>query len=281
MRFGSIMEGKEFRMIIGNPREDFFTRHFIFIGDDILLDSSDSLPDEDVVQKCIDGGLVKDSYAEVDADYSAFMLKEGSSVPEGCKTIPLRHFFWIVKSDEEKKNAVVSKLGGLAARAHRFLMLRAKYRFCPVCGKPLSDDDTFNARKCGSCGKIFFPQIEPAVIVLVSRGDEILLVKDRKRATSFFSCVAGFVEHGESLEQSVEREVMEETGISIKNIRYVGSQPWPFPDQLMLAFTADYASGEIRLQEEELVDGGWFKRDSLPEIPRPGSVAYNLIMGFF
>ena len=126
-----------------------------------------------------------------------------------------------------------------------------------------------------------FPRIEPAVIVLVSRGDEILLVKNQNRSKNFYSCVAGFVEMGESLEHAVEREVMEETGISIKNLRYVGSQSWTFPDQLMLAFTADYAGGEIKLQEEELSDGGWFNRSSLPEIPKPGSVAYNLIMGYF
>ncbi len=269
-------------MIVGKPGKDFLERHFIFIGDDILLDAdSTSLPGENVIRECISGSLVKDSFSEPECAYSAFMLKDESPVPEGCRKIKLREYFWISKSEEEKKSARFSLIGGLAARAHGFLRLREMYKFCPTCGSPLRDDDKFSAKRCTGCSRILFPRIEPAVIVLVSRGDEILLVKNQNRSKNFYSCVAGFVEMGESLEHAVEREVMEETGISIKNLRYVGSQSWTFPDQLMLAFTADYAGGEIKLQEEELSDGGWFNRSSLPEIPKPGSVAYNLIMGYF
>ena len=269
-------------MVKGRPDVDFLGRQFIFIGDEILLEQdSDNLPTESTVRECIDSDVVQDSFSEPEYDYSAFMLKDESPMPKDCKKIPLRTYFWITKSDEEKKSAKLSLNGGLAARAHGFLRLREKYHFCPNCGSPLCDDEKFSAKRCTKCSQILFPRIEPAVIVLVSRGEEILLVKNQNRAKTFYSCVAGFVEMGESLEHAVEREVMEETGISIKNLRYVGSQPWPFPDQLMLAFTADYAGGEIKLQEEELSDGGWFKRSSLPEIPKPGSVAYNLIMGTF
>ena len=109
----------------------------------------------------------------------------------------------------------------------------------------------------------------------------MLLVKNKNRKYDTYACVSGFVELGETLEQAVKREVLEETGICIKNIRYTGSQSWPFPDQLMLAFLADYESGEIKIQESELDDAKWFSRDNLPEIPKRGSVAHNLIMGFF
>ena len=102
-----------------------------------------------------------------------------------------------------------------------------------------------------------------------------------QRNTDVFSCIAGFVELGESLEQCVAREVREETSLEIKNIKYVGSQSWPFPDQLMLAYTADYDAGEINVQEEELSEAKWFRRDNLPSIPKAGSVAYNLINGKF
>lgn len=107
-----------------------------------------------------------------------------------------------------------------------------------------------------------------------------MLVKNKNRTRDVYSCVAGFVEAGESAEQCVEREVMEETGIKIQNVRYIGSQSWPFPDQLMLAFRAEYLDGKIKVQEEELDDAAWFKKDSLPPLPFEGSVAYNLISIF-
>ena len=195
--------------------------------------------------------------------------------------MPLRQFFWEVKTKEEQDYALPSKLGRLAARAHSFLCLRQTYIFCPSCGTKLEVDKEQIAKVCPNCGRLDFPRIEPAAIVLVSKGDEILLVKNKNRAQHFFSCVAGFVEQGETIEECVAREVKEETNIDIQDIRYVGSQSWPFPDQLMLAFTAAYRGGEIKIQEEEIAEAAWFSRSRLPEIPRPGSVAYNLIMGKF
>ena len=281
--------------IISNSLECFGKYHLIFSGNELVvcgleadaLDSdslmltAENLPDISVLELCLSQQVASDWYTETGLDYTALMLETDSPLPPGCALIPLRHFFWVTKTLEERNRGEPSFIGGLAARAHGFLELRRSYRFCPECGRPLADDETFTARKCTGCGKLLFPRIETAIIVIVSRGDEVLLTKNRTRLTDIYSCVAGFVEHGESLEQCVAREVLEETNISIKNIRYVGSQAWPFPDQLMLAFTADYESGEIKIQEEELSDAGWFKRSALPKIPRPGSVAYNLITGKF
>ena len=115
----------------------------------------------------------------------------------------------------------------------------------------------------------------------MSKADEILLAQHKNRGDGMYSCIAGFVEMGETIENAVKREVLEETGITVKNIRYVGSQAWPFPDQLMLAFRAEYESGEITIQEDELSDAQWFKRQTLPKVPGPGSVAHNLINGEF
>lgn len=275
--------------IISTPSTDFLALHFIFSEKSILIKDDSSattldesvLPDENTLRLCIKNQIASDWYSETDKNYTAAMLEPESPLPAGYKLIMLRQFFWDSKIDSQKKTSVNSTLGGLAARAHGFLKLREKYRFCPTCGKPLVDDIKFTARKCTGCSKTFFPQIEPAIIVLVSKGNQILLAKSKTVASSFYSCIAGFVEHGESAEETVAREVMEETGIKVKNIKYKGSQPWPFPDQLMLAYTAEYESGEIKIQEDEIQDAGWFDRDKIPATPNPGSVAYNLIHDHF
>ena len=133
------------------------------------------------------------------------------------------------------------------------------------------------SKRCTQCGKEVWPQLATAVIVLIHRGDEVLLVHAKNFKTDFYGLVAGFVETGETLEEAVHREVMEETGIKIKNVTYFGSQPWPYPSGLMVGFTADYVSGEIRLQRSELSKGDWFSKDNLPTIPEKLSIARMLI----
>ena len=110
-------------------------------------------------------------------------------------------------------------------------------------------------------------------------GNEILLARHLQRNQDVYACIAGFMEAGETAEHAVRREILEETGISVKNIHYLGSQSWQFPDQLMLAFTAEYESGEINVQKEELIEAGWFDRNNCPATPQPGSIAYRLIHG--
>lgn len=141
----------------------------------------------------------------------------------------------------------------------------------------MQEHQTLTARECPECRNLIFPRIEPCIIVLVSRDDEILLARHVQRNQNIYACIAGFMEAGETAEQAVAREIMEETGITVRNIRYYGSQSWPFPSQLMLGFTAEYESGEIKLQEDELSDAQWFHRDNCPASPPPGSIAYRLI----
>lgn len=241
------------------------------------LFSEKDLPDEESVKKCFTEQIISDWYTETGLDYSAYMLENDTPVPACCDLISLKDFMWSCKNYSEKKKGLNSSLGGLAARAYGFLQLRQTYRFCPSCGEKMIDDSVETARRCPKCSKLLFPRIEPAIIVLVKKKNEFLLVKNKRSKTGLWGCVAGFIEHGESAEQCVEREIMEETGLTVKNIKYVGSQPWPFPDQLMIAFTAEYKSGEIKIQEEELSDAKWFNKKNLPEIYGPGSVAYNLI----
>ncbi len=164
-----------------------------------------------------------------------------------------------------------------AVRGRQFAQFGSHSRFCPKCGVR-TERLAFNAQRCPECGFEIYPTITPACIVLVKRGDdEILMVRSLTFKTNMYGLVAGFVEAGESLEQCVERELAEETSIRVKNLRYFGSQPWPFPSTMMVGFVADYASGEVRLQREELAAGGFFHRDNLPELPRKMSIARKMI----
>ena len=149
-------------------------------------------------------------------------------------------------------------------------------KFCGVCGGQMHFH-TDISKRCEMCGKEVWPQLATAVIVLIHRGDEILLARGRNFRSDFYGLIAGFVETGETLEEAVRREVMEETGLTVKNIRYFDSQPWPYPSGLMVGFTADYESGEIHLQREELQKAGWFNRTNLPKLPEKLSIARRLI----
>ena len=149
-------------------------------------------------------------------------------------------------------------------------------RYCPTCGVP-TVQETPIMKKCPQCGLEMYPPIATAIIVLIQRGDEILLVHNRAFKRDYYGLVAGFLEAGESLEECVHREVMEETGLTIKNLRYFGSQTWPYPSGLMVGFTAEYESGTIKLQEDELTAGAFYSRDNLPQIPKKMSIARKLI----
>jgi NAD+ diphosphatase len=133
------------------------------------------------------------------------------------------------------------------------------------------------SRICNKCGFVAYPRISPVCIVLISRGDEILLARSPHFSPGMYSALAGFVEAGESLEAGVHREVREEVGIEICNLLWFGSQSWPFPHSLMLGFMADYAGGTLLLQEEEIEDAQWFRRDHLPALPHPSTIAYRMI----
>ena len=163
-----------------------------------------------------------------------------------------------------------------AGKCQELLYWDQNTKFCGVCGAPMRLD-TDISKKCTECGKEVWPQLATAVITLIHRGDEVLLVRARNFRTDHYGLVAGFVETGETLEEAAAREALEETGVTINNIRYFASQPWPYPCGLMVGFHADYVSGEIHLQHSEIAKGGWFRRDNLPTIPEPLSIARMLL----
>jgi len=168
-----------------------------------------------------------------------------------------------------------------ASRARQLLNWRLTHRFCGACGTPLVRHATERAMHCPQCDLFSYPRINPVVITLVSCGDLILLAHKAGGLYPFWSIIAGFVEANETLEAAVAREVNEEVGLRIKNIRYATSQPWPFPNNLMIGFTAEYAEGAIRPDGEEIGEAGWFGRDNLPPVPSRVSIARRLIDAFF
>ncbi len=170
-------------------------------------------------------------------------------------------------------------LFALAGRALQFIDWDRTHQFCGRCGTPTQHRAGERARECPACGLIVYPRIAPAVMCLIRRGREILLARSPRFPPRMYSALAGFVEPGESLEQCLAREVLEETGISIANARYFASQPWPFPHSLMIAFVADYAGGEITPAPDEIEDAQWFSIDALPKLPNRISIARRLIDG--
>ena len=163
-----------------------------------------------------------------------------------------------------------------AGKAFQILNWDQNTRYCPACGVPTKQISDIG-KKCPECRQEFYPHISPAIIVRIQKEDSILMVRAKNFRGTYYGLVAGFLEAGETLEECVHREVMEETGIRIKNLKYFGSQPWPYPSGVMIGFTADYESGEIKLQDEELSAGAFFRKDNLPEIPKKLSLARKLI----
>lgn len=172
----------------------------------------------------------------------------------------------------------------LAGRALQYVDWDRSHQFCSRCGAPASLGETERVKKCGACGLSMYPRLAPAIIVAITRegqnGRDILLARNHRYPPGMYSVLAGFVEPGESLEECVTREVFEEVGIRVRDIRYFGSQPWPFPHSLMVGFTAVYDSGDFVLEDEEIAEARWFPADRLPLVPPGMSIARQLIDAF-
>jgi NAD+ diphosphatase len=169
----------------------------------------------------------------------------------------------------------------LAGRAIQVLEWERSHRFCGRCGTAtVAHPQGERARICSACSFSSYPRINPCVIVAVTRGEEILLARATRFNRPMFSTLAGFIEAGETAEETLLREVQEEVGVLVSNPRYFGSQSWPFPGNLMLGFHADYVRGDIVIQEDEIAEAAFFHYSALPEIPPPGSIAHALIMDF-
>jgi len=200
----------------------------------------------------------------------AVELAEGTIPPAGMTFEGLRQLYGRLGED----------LFWIATRAVQIIDWDRTHHFCGRCGTPLRIKSTERAKECPRCGLLHFPRLAPAIIVLVERGKELLLARSRHFMPGMHSVLAGFVEPGESLEEAVVREVREEVRIDVKDIKYFGSQPWPFPHSLMIGFTATYGGGEIIIDNTEIEEAGWFTVDNLPRIPGEISIARKLIDWF-
>ncbi len=209
-------------------------------------------------------GILKGIY------YSALTVDDISDIPENTEFMNVRHLYRTGNED----------LFSLAGLGRQIADWDRTFRYCGNCGTLTENHHEERAKICPDCGHTSYPLIAPAMICSVTRGDEILLARGIKFTQPVYSVLAGFVEPGETLEETVAREIMEETGISVKNIKYFGNQPWPFSSSLMIAFTAEYKSGELKIDEKEIIDAGWFTQDNLPMLPTPYSIARSLIMDF-
>jgi NAD+ diphosphatase len=189
-------------------------------------------------------------------------LPGDAEAPPGAVFLDLRQLF----------GRLSEALMAVAGRAVQIVEWERSHQFCGACASPTVRHDKARSRVCPRCKLEAYPRISPAIIVLVERGAEVLLARSPHFPPEFYSALAGFVDPGESAEQAVHREVHEETGILVKNVRYFGSQPWPFPNSLMLGFQADYAGGTLRPDPEEIEDANFFKADALPRT-FPGKVS--------
>jgi NAD+ diphosphatase len=197
-------------------------------------------------------------------------ISETAAVPDNMALRGLRYLY----------GRLEESLHRAAMKAVHTLEWDRTSRYCGYCGMETIRTRGMVAKECPCCELLIFPRISPAVIVLVERGNKVLLARVKRFTSELYSILAGFVELGETLEEAVRREIGEEVGIRVKNIRYFGSQPWPFPDSLMIGFTAEYESGEIRIDETEIADAGWFDPEKLPTIPGKISIARELIDWF-
>jgi len=199
--------------------------------------------------------------------FYAAELPAAVPLPEGYCLLGARELYGRVPDEEV----------ALAAYALRIIDFDRSTRFCGRCGKKTRPLRTERAKFCTDCNRIIYPRLSPAIIVLIRKGDQILLARSPRFPAGMYSVIAGFVEPGECLEETIHREVSEEVGVAVKNIRYFGSEPWPFPDSLMIGFVADHAGGEIIIDNKEIEDAGWFCRDTLPLLPSPMSISRALI----
>jgi len=197
-------------------------------------------------------------------------LAEDVEYPEGLSVHGLRQLFGLLEEE----------MFYLAGRAFQIMRWDQNSLYCGRCGKPTLPQTNEYAKICPRCGLIDYPQAAPAIIAAIVKDNQILLARAVKFMSYFYSVLAGFVNPGESLEECVIREIREEVGIEIKNIKYFGSQPWPFPNSLMIAFTAEYAGGEITIEKTEIIDAGWYTADNLPKTPVSISIASRLIDWF-
>jgi NAD+ diphosphatase len=197
----------------------------------------------------------------------AIVLSDDFVPPAGWRLAGLRALFF----------RVPEALVAIGARAFQVVEWDRTHRFCGRCGTPTRDKAGERAKECPACGYVAYPRVSPAMMALVTRGRELLLARAHRFPAGMYSALAGFVEPGETIEDCIRREVKEEVGVDVGELTYFASQSWAFPHSLMIAYTAEYAGGELVPDGEEIADVRWFPADALPQMPPSLSIARRLI----
>lgn len=243
---------------------------FVFYGDKLLLEKKNekyTIPFQPAPPLLLAHQTTVHKIASLD-EKSSFTYAIHESIEESDK--------YVMIGLRASYDYLGEPLYNAAGKAYEILHWDENSQFCPACGTK-TIQTTAISKQCPKCERELYPSISTAILVLVCKGDSILLVHARNFKGTFKGLVAGFLETGETLEECVAREVLEETGLSIKNITYFGNQAWPYPSGLMVGFIADYESGEINLQDEELSSAAFYTKDNLPELPRKLSLARKMI----
>jgi NAD+ diphosphatase len=261
----------DFKAPPGEPRAALW---FIYQDEKLIVKyngDSISIPRASDLQP-VNLALIRDQYLGALDGRLCFAaeLPPDAQIPNGCAAKGLRELFGLLED----------KFIWVAGRANQLVDWDQSHQFCGRCAHPTEGKTDERAKICPRCGLINYPRLSPAIIVAVCKDNQLLLAHNKRFRAGYYSVLAGFVEPGESLEDCVKREVFEEVNIKVNNISYFGSQPWPFPNSLMVAFTADYAGGEIKVNPEEIVEAAWFAADSLPPIPPKITIARWLIDWF-
>ena len=246
--------------------------YFVCLGDQLLSISEQGIPRPVTADefRWVDLSVDYKHYLGRWEGRACYALAANGAVPAGFAVSGLRAWLGRVEPD----------FFSLAGRAKQIVEWHRDHRHCGRCGVVNRDHPSDRAKLCPSCGLTTYPRLSPSIIVLVRRGEEMLLARNEAWPTGMYSTLAGFVEPGESIEQTVHREVGEEVGLTISNLRYLGSQSWPFPNSLMLGFHADYQGGEIVPQPGEIADARWFHYRRLPNIPGGTAISRWLIDAF-
>ena len=250
--------------------------YFVCLGDEILSISEQGIPRPVTADefRWVDLDVTYRHYLGRWGNQGCFALAAerpaGSAALEGFAVTGLRAWLGRVEPD----------FFYLAGRAKQIVEWHRDHRYCGRCGSLNEEHPTDRAKHCSECGLTTYPRLSPSIIVLVRNGEDMLLARNVAWPTGMYSTLAGFVEPGESIEQTVHREVAEEVGLRVTNLRYLGSQSWPFPNSLMLGFHADYAGGEIAYHDGEIADARWFHYGDMPNVPGGTAISRWLIDAF-
>lgn len=246
---------------------------FIFFDEKLLIDPenelklpfTDSLKEFSILP-------IRKHYLGTHNSHDCYVVEVASetNTPEGMAFEDLKLLYDVLDED----------IFILAGRAIQIITWDKNHEFCGKCGAPTVKWEYENAKKCPECGHMDFPRLSPAIITAIVKDDKLLMAKHSYGLQDRYSLIAGFVEPGETIEEAVNRETEEEVGIKVKNLKYFGSQSWPFPHSLMLGFTAEYESGEIQVDGKEILDAKWFSAEEIPPPPSKMSIGSELI-GWF